>query len=272
MANGRSETVLETRERRSEEQEVMSSDKIVGKSVKNMEGYDLGEISNLRVSLPKGRVVYAVLKYGGTLGIGGKRFAIPVEAMVYRPGDDVFVVNIEKRRLDDEPGFSEGDWPREANWSLIASTRPLAPPRAEEAHAIAESEVPPPEVVTTERVEVRERAGTEAERPVTEERREGGVAEPQPSTATRFGEMEEQRPITEPYPEREETAGMEHMSAADLQVYLKGMEYPAGKQDLIDQARKNDAPDTAVRILEQLADTTYHSPAEVSQEFGRVKK
>ena len=59
-----------------------------------------------------------------------------------------------------------------------------------------------------------------------------------------------------------------HLSAADLQVYLKGMDYPAGRQDLIDRARKNNAPESVIATLEGFGDRTYRSPAEVSEEFG----
>ena len=99
-----------------------------------------------------------VLKHGGVLGLGGKRFAIPPEALAYHSGDKVFVVNIDKQRLNDSSGFDEDNWPREADWNLIRTGRPTTePPSREEAEAIARSKTPPPEVVMTERVETRER-------------------------------------------------------------------------------------------------------------------
>ncbi|WP_241481211.1 DUF2795 domain-containing protein [Methanoculleus sediminis] len=312
------ETILEQQVRRTEGQDFFSSEDVVGKRVKNPEGYDLGEISSLRVGLPTGRVAYAVLRTGGMFGLGAKHFAIPIEAMVYRPGDDVFVANISKYRLDNEPGFSEGDWPREANWSLIESRRPMGPPSQEEARAVTRTEPPPREVVTTERVEVRERAPREempirAEeveetrartavpvttapsretvveevetRPVTEahaptlesmmkaEDVEKGRVEtvvPGAGTAPRETVVEEveTRPVTEA--ERPTTTGAApgHLSAAGLQVYLKGMDYPAGKQDLVTHARKNDAPESVLTTLEGFPDRTYRSAADVSAEFG----
>ena len=62
-----------------------------------------------------------------------------------------------------------------------------------------------------------------------------------------------------------------HLSAADLQVYLKGMDYPAGKQDLIAHARKNDAPESVIAALEGFGDRTYRSAADVGSEFGKVR-
>jgi len=112
----RSEVILERRTRTAGEEWFMSADDILDKNVINPQGDDLGEISDMRVSFPEGKVQYLVLKYGGMLGVGAKRFAIPPEAVIYRPGDDNFVVNIDKQRLDDERGFDEDNWPREADF------------------------------------------------------------------------------------------------------------------------------------------------------------
>jgi hypothetical protein len=327
MVVAMAETILEQQVRRTEGQEFFSSEDVVGKRVKNPEGYDLGEISSLRVGLPTGRVVYAVLRTGGMFGLGSKLFAIPIEAMVYRPGDDVFVANISKYKLDNEPGFSEGDWPREANWSLIESRRPMGPPSQEEARAVTRTEAPPREVITTERVEVRER-GVREEMPIKAREVEEGRARPvvpvteappretvveevetRPVTEAHAptlesmmkaedvekGRVETAVPVTEAPPRetvveevrRERPAEMEtrpvteverptttpgpapgHLSAAGLQTYLKGMDYPAGRQDLIAHARKNQAPEGVITVLEGFSDRSYRSAAEVSEEFG----
>ena len=286
------ETILEQQVRRTEGQEFLSSEDVVGKRVKNPEGYDLGEISSLRVSLPTGKVAYAVLKTGGMFGLGAKHFAVPIEAMVYRPGDDVFVVNISKHKIDNESGFSETEWPREANWSLIESRRPMAPPSQEEARAVTRTEAPPREVVTTERVEVREQAAREGI-PITAGEVEGRTEATQPVTvvsppgtdAAEQAEVrekpaavvEEVRPVTEtraPTVKQPDTAGepsIRHLSAADMQVYLKGIDYPVGRQDLIAHARKNDAPESVITTLEMFSDRTYQSAADVGTEFGKVR-
>ncbi|WP_300998790.1 DUF2795 domain-containing protein [Methanoculleus sp.] len=265
------ETILEQQVRRGEGHEFFSSEDVVGKRVKNPEGYDLGEISSLRVGLPTGRVAYAVLRTGGMFGLGTKLFAIPIEAMVYRPGDDVFVANISKYRLDNEPGFSESDWPREANWSLIESRRPMGPPSQEEARAVTRTEAPPREVVTTERVEVRERDARE-EMPIKAEEVEARpVTEAHAPTLESMMKAEGEgaaveRPATTPG-----APSLAHLSAADLQVYLKGIDYPAGRQDLITHARKNDAPESVITALERFGDRTYLSAADVGTEFGKVR-
>ena len=247
-------TVLERETRRAGESEFMSSDDIVGKKVKNPEGYELGEIASLRVGLPTGRVAYAVLRTGGMFGLGAKLFAIPLEAMVYRPGDDVFVVNISKHRIESAPGFTEGEWPREADWDMIESTRPIGPPSQEEARAVTRTETPPREVVTTERVEVRERPAREDIRIQAEE-----VETHAPELKSMMrAEMDEYE--------------AERLSTADLQAYLKEIDYPVGRGDLINRAREQNAPAGVIAALEQFSDRTYQSAAEVNEEFARVKQ
>ncbi len=68
-----------------------------------------------------------------------------------------------------------------------------------------------------------------------------------------------------------QAASVEELSASAFQKYLGGMDYPAGKQDLISHAKKNNAPDAVIQVLEMFGDKTFQSAAEVSQEFGRVK-
>jgi len=68
-----------------------------------------------------------------------------------------------------------------------------------------------------------------------------------------------------------QTASVEKLSASAFQKSLHGIDYPAGKQDLINHARKNKAPDSVIEVLEMFEEKTFQSAADVSQEFGRVK-
>ena len=72
MVVAMAETILEQRVRRTEGHDFFSSEDVVGKRVKNPEGYDLGEISSLRVGLPTGKVAYAV-RYVMANGIASTR-------------------------------------------------------------------------------------------------------------------------------------------------------------------------------------------------------
>jgi hypothetical protein len=57
------------------------------------------------------------------------------------------------------------------------------------------------------------------------------------------------------------------LSASALQKHLKGMNYPAGKQDLIRHAHKNNAPKS---VIEMSREKSYQSAADGSREPGRV--
>ena len=67
------------------------------------------------------------------------------------------------------------------------------------------------------------------------------------------------------------TASVEELSASAFQKYLGGRDYPAGKGDLISHARKTDAPDAVIEVLQKFNDRQYQSAADVSKEFGKAK-
>ncbi len=63
----------------------------------------------------------------------------------------------------------------------------------------------------------------------------------------------------------------EKVGAAQLQLYLKGIDYPASKQELLERARSNKAPDTVMSFLKRLPERRYNRANEVEQEFGKMK-
>lgn len=60
---------------------------------------------------------------------------------------------------------------------------------------------------------------------------------------------------------------MAHSNPIQIQKYLKGVDYPASKQDLIRNAKKNGADESVCASLEQLPDEDFQTPADVSQAF-----
>lgn len=55
-----------------------------------------------------------------------------------------------------------------------------------------------------------------------------------------------------------------------LQKFLGGLDYPAGKQDILARARREGADRQALAVLERLPDQQYESPVAVSQAVGRL--
>jgi sporulation protein YlmC with PRC-barrel domain len=84
---------------------------LIGNSVKNERKEDLGTIEDFMLDLRTGRVAYAVLSFGGFLGMGDKLFAVPWSAMTLDTDDHVFILNVPKERLKQAPGFDKDAWP-----------------------------------------------------------------------------------------------------------------------------------------------------------------
>jgi hypothetical protein len=61
------------------------------------------------------------------------------------------------------------------------------------------------------------------------------------------------------------------VSPVEVERYLKGVDYPASKQGLIECAEQNGAPERVIRLLDQLQEREYNSPVEVSEEVERIE-
>ncbi len=82
-----------------------------GDKVINTAGEDLGKIEELMLDLRDGRIAYAVLSFGGFLGLGNKLFAIPWSALSLRVHEHAFVLDIPKEVLEKAEGFDKDNWP-----------------------------------------------------------------------------------------------------------------------------------------------------------------
>jgi sporulation protein YlmC with PRC-barrel domain len=94
--------------------QALSATTIIGDQVKNTAGQDLGELKELMIDMQTGRVAYAVLSFGGFLGMGDKLFAIPWEALTLNPEQHTFTLNVSKEKLQNAPGFDRDHWPETA--------------------------------------------------------------------------------------------------------------------------------------------------------------
>jgi sporulation protein YlmC with PRC-barrel domain len=94
---------------------IMAADTLEGDNVVNAQGEDLGEIKDIMIDVPSGRVAYAVLSFGGVLGMGDKLFAIPFEAFRLDPTNDRVILNVPKDKLKNAPGFEKDHPPSAAD-------------------------------------------------------------------------------------------------------------------------------------------------------------
>lgn len=100
---------------------ILSSSTITGQNVYNLKDENIGEIKDLMVNPNEADVVYAVLSFGGFLGIGSKYFAIPLEALQFSDKDDTIRLDVNKEQLENAPSFDKDNWPMTADNKFIDS-------------------------------------------------------------------------------------------------------------------------------------------------------
>lgn len=108
---------------RDESRFLISSDKVEGTEVFSVDGEKIGQIEQLMIGKRSGRVEYAVMSFGGFLGIGESFNPLPWEALDYDTDKGGYVVNIDKDRLKDAPRFEKDSspaWTREFGQEVYA--------------------------------------------------------------------------------------------------------------------------------------------------------
>lgn len=96
---------------------LMGAETLVGNDVYNEQGEDLGDIKEIMLDVPNGKVSYAVLSFGGFMGMGDKLFAVPWHALTLDTENKCFRLNVPKERLETAPGFDKDHWPDMADQS-----------------------------------------------------------------------------------------------------------------------------------------------------------
>lgn len=90
---------------------LMGADTLLGNAVHNLQSDDLGDIKEIMLDMRSGRVSYAVMSFGGFLGLGEKLFAVPWEALKLDTLNKRFTLDVSRDRLEGAPGFDKAHWP-----------------------------------------------------------------------------------------------------------------------------------------------------------------
>ncbi len=98
---------------------LMGADTLLDNDVYNVQGEDLGDIKEFMIDMRTGRIAYAVLSFGGILGMGEKLFAVPWGALKLDTVNERFTLDASKESLKDAPGFDKDHWPSmaDSNWA-----------------------------------------------------------------------------------------------------------------------------------------------------------
>jgi sporulation protein YlmC with PRC-barrel domain len=89
----------------------MSASTLTGDDVYNLQDEKLGDVKDIMLDMRTGKVAYAVLSFGGFLGMGEKLFAVPWAALKLDTDNKRFTLNADKERLENAPGFDKDSWP-----------------------------------------------------------------------------------------------------------------------------------------------------------------
>src|SRR5919108_4447411 len=92
--------------------------------VKSPQGEDLGKIEEVIVDMELGRVAYAVLSFGGFLGLGDKWVPVPWDAVALQPDKKVLLLKIEKEKIQKAPNFESATLPdlADRSWGAVIHT------------------------------------------------------------------------------------------------------------------------------------------------------
>lgn len=101
----------------------LSASTLSGDAIKNPQGDSLGDLKDIMIDTSSGKVAYAVLSFGGILGMGDKLFAVPWESLVVDGENKNLVLNVTKERLKDAPGFDKDHWPNFADETFANQVR-----------------------------------------------------------------------------------------------------------------------------------------------------
>jgi sporulation protein YlmC with PRC-barrel domain len=91
--------------------DVISSERVEGTTVYNSNGDKLGSIDDLMIDKRTGQVRYAVLEFGGFLGMGTDRYPLPWTMLNYDPSMDGYVVPLDKATLEGAPHYVTDNGP-----------------------------------------------------------------------------------------------------------------------------------------------------------------
>lgn len=82
----------------------------MGSSVKDASGKEAGKIEDLLID-SRGQIAYAVVSFGGLMGIGDKLFAIPWNAVMVDRDNKTVYLDVTKETLERAPSFPKDRWP-----------------------------------------------------------------------------------------------------------------------------------------------------------------
>jgi sporulation protein YlmC with PRC-barrel domain len=99
---------------------VHKASELIGMNVKNASDQNVGDVNDLGIDLPSGRVAFVMLAAGGVLGAGEKLYPMPPNAFTLASDNKSIVSAIDKEKLTNAPQFQGNNWQQLADATFAA--------------------------------------------------------------------------------------------------------------------------------------------------------
>lgn len=104
---------------------MIASDSLLGTTVRDSQGKDVGEVSKLMIDANGGKVTSVIIRQGGTLGVGGKEVSVPWDALKLQRGrDQELVVTMQQEMLQPTPQAQQEEQRRQQQESQPPAASP----------------------------------------------------------------------------------------------------------------------------------------------------
>ena len=101
---------------------LIGSDKVEGTAVYGADDQKIGSIERVMIDKISGKVSYAVLSFGGFLGVGDEHYPLPWQSLKYDTGLGGYRTGITQQQLERAPKYgNDNSW----NWSDTSRTRSI---------------------------------------------------------------------------------------------------------------------------------------------------
>ncbi|WP_036261075.1 PRC-barrel domain-containing protein [Methylocapsa aurea] len=89
---------------------LISSEYVEGTNVYDPSGNEIGQIDHLMIDKLSGHVRYAIMSFGGFMGLGHSHYPLPWSSLSYDQQRDGYTTNVTEQQLKDAPEFSDDSW------------------------------------------------------------------------------------------------------------------------------------------------------------------
>ena len=101
---------------------LIAAEKVEGTDVYNLNGDKLGTVDDIMLDKVSGKAIYAIMSFGGFLGIGEKEVAVGMDKLQFMPDGDnnhYLYTNFTKEQLENAPAYDKNSWAENRDKQLI---------------------------------------------------------------------------------------------------------------------------------------------------------